>query len=125
MNSSKESFGFSPPTACKGSFFLNNLTIFCYTSLKLILFFAVSPRTVNAQEKYITGNSRLVRDLVENVHVSIQQWNSLHFNGVSLIKTITSLKVDESFTKEIEKLCEDLEQICDGIVSFCCFTNQK
>ncbi|OXU26736.1 hypothetical protein TSAR_013201 [Trichomalopsis sarcophagae] len=73
----------------------------------------VSPGAKVSQGTNLTGNPRLVRDIAAEIHSSIQQWNALHLNGVSLLKTITRLKVDQSYPEELKTPCEDLEKICD------------
>ena len=55
--------------------------------------------------------------MVADIHASIQQWNAFHLNGIPLLKSITALKVDESFPEGLLGLCEDLEEVCDQAVN--------
>ncbi|XP_014205529.1 cyclin-dependent kinase 2-interacting protein [Copidosoma floridanum] len=76
---------------------------------------AISPRAKTVQGKNLTGNPRIVRDLTAAIHSNIQQWNTLHLNGLSLLKTITSLKTDNSYPEKLKQPCENLTQVCNKL----------
>ncbi|XP_003706698.2 cyclin-dependent kinase 2-interacting protein [Megachile rotundata] len=73
----------------------------------------LSPRS--GQGKNLTGYVRHIRDLAADIHGNIQNWNALHLQGVTLLKTITQLKQDESYPQDLQELCDKLENICDAL----------
>ncbi|XP_026670418.1 cyclin-dependent kinase 2-interacting protein-like isoform X2 [Ceratina calcarata] len=68
-----------------------------------------------AQGRNLTGSARHIRDLTADIHASIQQWNTLHLQGVTLLKNITLAKQDESYSPSLQELCDELEIICNGL----------
>lgn len=68
------------------------------------------------QGKNLTGPARRIRDLTADIHAGIQQWNTLHLHGVTLLKAITQEKQNESYSQGLQKLCDELEIVCDGLV---------
>lgn len=79
--------------------------------------FAESPGSRIPHQMNLTGNARIVRDLAATIHASIQQWNNVHLDGLSLLKAITQLKTNTGYPKGLEYLCDDLEKNCDKLVS--------
>lgn len=73
----------------------------------------LSPRS--GQGKNLTGYVRHIRDLAADIHENIQNWNTLHLQGVTLLKNITQLKQDESYPQDLQELCDRLENICDAL----------
>ncbi|EFN88078.1 Cyclin-dependent kinase 2-interacting protein, partial [Harpegnathos saltator] len=68
--------------------------------------------------KNLTGLARHIRDLVADIHTNIQQWNSLHLQGIICIKNITQEKQANNYYSTIlQDLCDKLENICDNLVS--------
>lgn len=74
----------------------------------------ISPGKVT-QGKNLTGSARHVRDLTADIHASIQQWNTLHLQGVTLLRNITGAKQDESYSPSLQELCDKLEAVCNGL----------
>lgn len=56
-----------------------------------------------------------MRDLAADIHANIQQWNSVHLKGLSLLKSITQEKQDESYSQILQELCNQLEDVCDTL----------
>lgn len=75
-----------------------------------------SPATRGSQQKNLTGNPRIVRDLAATIHSSVQQWNNIHLHGLSVLKNITQTKNDETFPHGLQDLCDDLSKDCDKLV---------
>lgn len=70
------------------------------------------------QGKNLTGIARHVRDLAADIHANIQQWNSLHLQGVIYVKNIIQEKQGKNYySKTLQDLCDKLENICDNLVS--------
>ncbi|XP_011154427.1 cyclin-dependent kinase 2-interacting protein [Harpegnathos saltator] len=70
------------------------------------------------QGKNLTGLARHIRDLVADIHTNIQQWNSLHLQGIICIKNITQEKQANNYYSTIlQDLCDKLENICDNLDS--------
>ncbi|XP_053594766.1 cyclin-dependent kinase 2-interacting protein [Microplitis demolitor] len=70
-------------------------------------------------QKNLTGNPRIIKDLAADIHRDIQTWNGIHLHGLSIIKSITAIKTDDSFSEEILELCDQLEkdiELLDGVV---------
>ncbi|XP_015601650.1 cyclin-dependent kinase 2-interacting protein isoform X2 [Cephus cinctus] len=75
----------------------------------------IVPESPVSKGTNLTGNPRLVRDLSADIHASIQQWNNIHLHGISILKAITQTKVDESYSEELQNLCDDLEKDCNSL----------
>ncbi|CAL7943540.1 unnamed protein product [Xylocopa violacea] len=67
------------------------------------------------QGKNLTGSARHMRDLTADIHANIQQWNTLHLQGISLLENITQAKQDESYSQVLQELCDKLETICNTL----------
>lgn len=68
--------------------------------------------------KNFTGIARHVRDLAADIHANIQQWNTLHLQGITCIKTITQEKQAKNYySRTLQDLCDNLESICDSLVN--------
>lgn len=66
----------------------------------------------------MTGVARHVRDLAANIHANIQQWNTLHLQGITCIKNITQEKQFKNYySRTLQDLCDNLENICNNLVS--------
>ncbi|XP_032672287.1 cyclin-dependent kinase 2-interacting protein [Odontomachus brunneus] len=66
--------------------------------------------------KNLTGIARHVRDLAADIHANIQQWNTLHLQGITCIKTITQEKQTKNYySRTLQDLCDNLESICDSL----------
>ncbi|XP_076247228.1 cyclin-dependent kinase 2-interacting protein-like [Calliopsis andreniformis] len=63
--------------------------------------------------KNLTGSARHVRDLAADIHANIQQWNTAHLQGVTLLKNITQEKQNETYSQNLQELCDKLENICE------------
>ncbi|XP_074099457.1 cyclin-dependent kinase 2-interacting protein-like [Cotesia typhae] len=70
-----------------------------------------------APQKNLTGNSRIVKDLAADIHGDIQKWNGIHLHGLSIIKSITAMKTDDSFSEGLQDLCDQLEGDVDQLDS--------
>ncbi|CAD6222623.1 GSCOCG00001059001-RA-CDS, partial [Cotesia congregata] len=68
-----------------------------------------------ATQKNLTGNSRIVKDLAADIHGDIQKWNGIHLHGLSIIKSITAMKTDDSFSEGLQDLCDQLEEDVDQL----------
>lgn len=77
-----------------------------------------SPKSMNGRN--LTGSARHVRDLAADIHANIQQWNTAHLQGVTLLKSITQKKQDENYSQNLQELCDKLENICDTLVNRYC-----
>lgn len=64
----------------------------------------------------MTGNPRILKDLAADVYNFIQKWNNVHLHGMSLLKSITELKVDSSYPRGLQELCDELEKDVDQMV---------
>ncbi|KAK0163185.1 hypothetical protein PV327_006893 [Microctonus hyperodae] len=61
----------------------------------------------------LTGNPRILKDLAADTYNFIQKWNKVHLHGMSLLRSITELKVDSSYPRGLQELCDDLEKDVD------------
>ncbi|XP_012274728.1 cyclin-dependent kinase 2-interacting protein [Orussus abietinus] len=71
-----------------------------------------SPLAKLFRGKNLTGNPRIVRDLVASLHNNIQEWNIIHLHGLDILKNITSIKKDGEYSNQLDILCNDLEDDC-------------
>ncbi|XP_057328714.1 cyclin-dependent kinase 2-interacting protein-like isoform X2 [Microplitis mediator] len=69
--------------------------------------YPASPKA--SPQKNLTGNPRIIKDLAADIHRDIQTWNGIHLHGLSIIKSITAIKTDESFPEGLQELCDQLE----------------
>lgn len=69
------------------------------------------------QGKNLTGNPRHVRDLAADIHANVQQWNNLHLQGVVHLQNIAQKLQDNSYSKDIQELCDKLGGVCDDLVN--------
>ncbi|XP_034190161.1 cyclin-dependent kinase 2-interacting protein-like isoform X1 [Osmia lignaria lignaria] len=72
-----------------------------------------SPKST--QGRNLTGSVRHIRDLAADIHGNIQNWNTFHLQGVTLLKNISQLKQDESYSQTLQELCDKLEDVCDAL----------
>ncbi|XP_076182405.1 cyclin-dependent kinase 2-interacting protein-like isoform X2 [Ptiloglossa arizonensis] len=68
------------------------------------------------QGRNLVGSARHIRDLVADIHANIQEWNTAHLQGVTLLKHIMLEKRDESYSQTLQELCDNLENVCDESV---------
>ncbi|XP_017758209.1 PREDICTED: cyclin-dependent kinase 2-interacting protein-like [Eufriesea mexicana] len=69
----------------------------------------------STQGKNLTGTVRHIRDLIADIHQNIQTWNVFHLEGVVLLKDITQVKQDKSYSKILQEQCDKLEIVCDAL----------
>ncbi|XP_014478344.1 PREDICTED: cyclin-dependent kinase 2-interacting protein [Dinoponera quadriceps] len=68
------------------------------------------------QGKNLTGVARHVRDLVADIHANVQQWNNLHLQGITHIKSIAQEKHNKNYySRTLQDLCDKLESICNNL----------
>lgn len=70
----------------------------------------------STQGRNLTGSARHIRDLIADIHKNIQIWNTLHLEGIILLKNIIQIKQDDSYSEILQEQCDKLENICDSLV---------
>lgn len=73
-----------------------------------------SPAAKLSQERQLTGNIRIIRDSVIDLHNSVQQWNKFCSEGEVIIKEIVSTDDSDS----LNELCDRLQRIINEFVIF-------
>lgn len=71
--------------------------------------------TKSTQGRNLTGSARHIRDLIADIHKNIQIWNTLHLEGIILLKNIIQIKQNDSYSEILQEQCDKLENICDSL----------
>jgi len=68
-------------------------------------------------QKNLTGPPRVIRDIIADLHNTIQNWNSQHINGCTLVKQISSWKANETkfYSPELEELTTQLSVVVSAL----------
>ncbi|KAG7200313.1 hypothetical protein KM043_017777 [Ampulex compressa] len=74
-----------------------------------------SPPARLSEAKNLTGITRHVKDLAAIIHANIQEWNSNHLRGLTLLKNIVEEHDGESCSQVLQELCDKLEAVCNAL----------
>lgn len=68
-------------------------------------------------QRNLTGPPRVIRDIIADLHNTIQNWNSQHIVGCSLVKQISSWKANEIkfYGPELEDLATQLSVVVSAL----------
>lgn len=82
-----------------------------------------SPAKSTAQKGNLTGNARVIRDLVADLHNHIQAWNRYHLEGYRVLRNIADMKGPILKASEMQNreptYPEGLQALIDELLSIC------
>ena len=81
-------------------------------------YFFIVPESIGVSPgKNLTGNPRVARDLIVDIHNNIQKWNNFYLEGLKIVKEIIKIKENETFPEDLKEPCLKLEKICSEFVN--------
>lgn len=91
-----------------------------YYSLAKNIVVPKSPAAESPQRN-LTGPPRVIRDIIADLHNTIQNWNSQHIKGCTLVKQISSWKANEVklYGPELEDLATQLSVVMSALRMNC------